>query len=134
KTIAWQLRSSGRSKEWKKVAEEALHMPFFVDDGTGRVLVDPRGAEMDLHRDFHSQYNRAGLSTDAVPEAVRHFLACHAVSPDASVRVDEYPTCPGTPPLVPPSLPQNPAPAAKAMPIPHTPAGKPEILQTSMPP
>ena len=132
KTIAWQLRSSGRSKEWKKVAEEALHMPFFVDDGTGRVLVDPRGAEMDLHRDFHSQYNRGGLSTDAVPEAVRHFLACHAVSPDASVRVDEYLIRPGTPLFVLGSLAENPGLEVKAMPMRDTPAGKLEILQTRM--
>src|SRR3989442_7552860 len=36
------------SSEWVKVADESLHVPFYLDDNTGRVLVDPRGAEMDI--------------------------------------------------------------------------------------
>ena len=34
-----------------------MHVPFFLDDNTGRVLVDPQGAEMDIHRDFHEEYS-----------------------------------------------------------------------------
>jgi hypothetical protein len=34
---AWQ----NQQRRWKKVAEETLCAPLFVDDGTGRVLVDP---------------------------------------------------------------------------------------------
>src|SRR5579864_250676 len=28
RTIAWQLKQSGKNKEWVKVAEEILHLPF----------------------------------------------------------------------------------------------------------
>jgi hypothetical protein len=132
KAIAWQLRSSGKSKEWKKAAEEALHMPFFVDDGTGRVLVDPRGAEMDIHRDFHSEYHRGTLSTDPVPEAVRHFLACHGVSTDSSIRVDEYLIRPGAPLFVLGTLAENPGLEVKAMPMRDLPSAKLQIVQARM--
>src|SRR5579864_5454183 len=45
RTTAWQWQRSGRSSKWVKVADESLHVPFFLDDNTGRVLVDPQGAE-----------------------------------------------------------------------------------------
>src|SRR5581483_8904598 len=46
RTTAWQLKQSGNRKEWEKVANESLHLPFFIDDNTGKVLVDPDGAGM----------------------------------------------------------------------------------------
>ena len=32
-------------------------VPFFVDDNTGLVLVDPRGADLDLHHDFQEEFS-----------------------------------------------------------------------------
>src|SRR6266487_5638503 len=61
RSVAWQLKQQGKNSEWVKVAEETLHVPFYVDDGSGKVLVDPRSAEMDLHCDFQEQYNRSVL-------------------------------------------------------------------------
>src|SRR5262249_23766439 len=61
RSVAWQLKQSGKSSEWEKVAEESLHVPFYLDDETARVLVDPRGAEMDLHCDLQEQYHRSVL-------------------------------------------------------------------------
>ncbi len=90
-TIAWQLKQSGKSKEWVKVAEESLHVPFFIDDGTGRLLVDCNWAETDLHRDFHEQYNHSFFSSnDSVPDGVYQFLARHGVGTDHELKVDEY--------------------------------------------
>jgi hypothetical protein len=91
RTIAWELKQSGKNKEWVKVAEESLHLPFFLDDGTGRLLVDCNGAETDLHRDFHEQYRHSLFSADdPVPDGIRSFLARHGVSSEHELKVDEY--------------------------------------------
>ena len=91
RTIAWELQQSGKNKEWVKVAEESLHLPFFLDDGTGRLLVDCNGAETDLHRDFHEQYRHSLFSADdPVPDGIRNFLARHGVSSEHELKVDEY--------------------------------------------
>jgi hypothetical protein len=92
RTLAWQLKQSGKNKEWKKVAEETRHVPFFLDDNTGKVLVDPRGAELDIHRDFHEEYSDSVFSShDLAPPQVSDFLARHGVPTDGqTVRIDEY--------------------------------------------
>ncbi|MCU1297291.1 MAG: hypothetical protein JWO91_1569 [Acidobacteriaceae bacterium] len=91
RTIAWQLKQSGKRNEWEKVAEESLHLPFFIDDNTGKVLVNPDGAEMDIHRDFHEEYGTSLLSFGAdVPPAVSVFLSRHGVSSDKKLKIEEY--------------------------------------------
>jgi hypothetical protein len=52
KAMAWQSEGSGERREWKSAGEEVLCTPFFVEDETGRMLVDPRGAEIDVPKDF----------------------------------------------------------------------------------
>jgi hypothetical protein len=91
RTIAWQLKQAGKNKEWQKVAEESMHVPFFLDDNTGRLLVDPQGAEMDIHRDFHEEYSGSFFgSNDDVSLSVANFLARYGVANDHRLRVDEY--------------------------------------------
>ena len=41
RAMAWQLKQSGRSRQWMKVADESRYIPFFVEDPTGRMLVNP---------------------------------------------------------------------------------------------
>ena len=41
RTMAWRWERRGKSSEWVKVADESLHVPFYLDDNTGRVPVDP---------------------------------------------------------------------------------------------
>ena len=90
-TVAWQLRQAGKNKEWQKVAEESMHLPFFLDDNTGLVLVDPQDADMDIHRDFHQEFGGAFFGTgDEAPVNVLNFLARHGVANDHRLRVDEY--------------------------------------------
>jgi hypothetical protein len=89
RSIGWELQKSGNNDEWKKVADESLHVPFYLDDGTGLLMVNPQGAETDLHRDFHQEYANSFFSGDAMPEAVRGFLLRNGVSPEHKVRVEE---------------------------------------------
>jgi hypothetical protein len=88
RTTAWQKSDEGRSKEWKKVAEETLHVPFFLDDGTGQLLIQPQGAELDLHRDLRQTYSDGTFSVHATGE-ILNFLARHGVRPDDNIRVEE---------------------------------------------
>jgi len=91
RSVAWQLKQQGKNNEWVKVAEEVLHVPFYVDDGSGKVLVDPRGAEMDLHCDLQQEYHRSILlSAPEMPGCVAEFLTRHGVDPDKHIKVEEH--------------------------------------------
>jgi hypothetical protein len=96
RTIAWELRKSGKNDEWRKVADESLHVPFYLDDSTGLLLVNPQGAEMDLHRDFREEYGHSFFSTQDTPDAVRGFLLRYGVGGEHKVRLEEYCIQPNT--------------------------------------
>ena len=51
----YHAMARGTSGEEKKASAEILYAPFFLDDGTGRVLVDPRGAEAELRPSVDDQ-------------------------------------------------------------------------------
>jgi len=93
-TTAWQQRE-GKNVEWDKIADETLHLPFFIDDSTGQLLVEPLGADLDLHRDFREEYTRSffssnfSLGEDGVPPRVSVFLSRHGIVPARRLRVEE---------------------------------------------
>src|SRR5258708_14700076 len=90
-STAWELRQRGKNSEWIKVAEENLHVPFYVDDSTGKVMVDPRGADLDLHCDFQEEYHRSILfERPDMPGSVREFLLRHGVVPDKRIKIEEH--------------------------------------------
>ncbi len=91
RTLIWEWKQRGKDKEWVKVASECMHVPFFVDDNTGRMLVDPRGADLDLHRDFQQEFCDSFFTTkDPAPANVRTFLARHGVVTSNKIRVEEF--------------------------------------------
>lgn len=90
RTLAWELRKSGKNEEWKKVADESLHVPFYLDDGTGLLMVNPQGAETDLHRDFREEYSNSFFATEEMPQAVQAFLLRYGVSGEHKTRIEEY--------------------------------------------
>lgn len=89
RTQAWEYKQSGKNKQWVSVAGECMHLPFFLDDNTGRVLVDPRGAELDLHQDFQQEFNTSFFSRDDTPAGVNSFLARHGVATTNRIKVEE---------------------------------------------
>lgn len=90
KTTAWQRKQSGKNREWVKVAEENLHVPFYLDDNTGKVLVNPLGAELDLHRDFREQFSASLFSpVETLPPQVSEFLARNGVAHRDVIRIEE---------------------------------------------
>jgi hypothetical protein len=75
----------GSAGEEKNPRQEVLYAPFFVDDGTGRVMVDPRGAEMELRPTVDDEYSPS--SGDAF---TRHFLVRHGISSQFPASLKEF--------------------------------------------
>lgn len=91
RTLVWEWKQHGKNKEWVKIAGECMHVPFFLDDNTGRMLIDPRGADLDLHRDFQEEFCDSFFTTkDPAPETVRTFLARHGVMTNNKIKVEEF--------------------------------------------
>ncbi len=75
----------------KSLAEETLCTPFFLDDGTGRLLVDLRGADMQLIPLLHDE-----SSQSPIPNYMRGFLGRrHGISTEYPVTLEEYCIRPG---------------------------------------
>src|SRR5580693_9772924 len=91
RTLVWEWKREGRSSKWVKVAAECMHVPFFLDDNTATVMVDPRGADLDLHRDFHEEFCDSFFTTkEKVPDNVRSFLLRHGVNTTNKIKVEEF--------------------------------------------
>ena len=91
RTMAWRWEQRGKSSEWVKVADESQHVAFYLDDNTGKLLVNALGAEMDIHRDFHEEYSHSLFSGSAdLPVNVSAFLSRHSISTDKKLKVEEY--------------------------------------------
>lgn len=91
RTLVWEWKQSGKNKQWVKVVGECVHVPFFLDDNSGRVLVDPRGADLDLHRDFEQEFCDSFFTTkEPAPSNVRSFLAKHGIVTNNKIKVEEF--------------------------------------------
>jgi hypothetical protein len=91
RTVAWEWKRQGKNNQWVKVAAECMHVPFFLDDNTGKVMVDPRGAELDLHRDFQQEFCDGFFTTkQSAPANVQNFLLRHGVSTRNKIKVEEF--------------------------------------------
>ncbi|MGO9404121.1 MAG: hypothetical protein ACLPVW_11695 [Terriglobales bacterium] len=93
RTTAWQQRDANQD-EWEKIAEETLHLPFFLDDSTSQLLIEPLGANLDLRRDFRQEYAASLFSSDSsgendVPPRVSVFLLRHGIAPARRLCIEE---------------------------------------------
>jgi E3 Ubiquitin ligase len=124
RALAWELRESGNNREWKQVANESLYVPFFVEDPTGRILVDPQGADLDIHRNFRDELDGSLFwsNRSMFPENVTRFLARNGISFTSSIRLEEYSIKPDFPLFVLGTLCSNPH-RDTWDPAPHTGAG-----------
>jgi hypothetical protein len=91
RTVVWEWKQEGKSKRWVKVAAESMHVAFFIDDNTGKVMVDPRGADLDLHRDFQQEFcDGFFTSKEEVPPNVHSFLSRHGINTRHKIKVEEF--------------------------------------------
>jgi hypothetical protein len=70
-----EYRSGGKSGSWRQIAREATGVPFVLEDGTGRAIVDPTGARVAVEIDMTT---RSGTFDDATPAEAR-FLGKHGL-------------------------------------------------------
>jgi len=124
RSMVWQWKQAGKNKEWVKIIDENLHLPFYLDDNTGRVLVNPQGAELDIHRDFHEEYSPSLFSDkDFIPLNVSSFLARHGFGNDREkIKVEEYCIKPKNALFILGTLAENPGLEVSAKPVPTPPA------------
>ena len=115
-TTAWQQRKS-KKQEWEKVADETLHLPFYIDDSTGQLLIEPLGAGLELRSDFRADYAASSFSSfssgvfskeDGVPPRVSVFLSRHSIVPSRRLRIEERSIKPGDALFVAGTLTENP--------------------------
>jgi len=92
RSLAWERKQSGSDGTWVKIAEEILHVPFYVDDHTDKVLIDPRGAMIDLHCHWRGEYAAAARTrAEEMPERIVQFLLRHGIDPaNKHIKVAEY--------------------------------------------
>ncbi len=91
RTLVWEWKQSGKNKKWVEVAAECMHVPFYLDDNTGKVMVDPRGADLDLHRDFQQQFCDSFFTMkEEAPPNVRDFLSRYGVNTTNKIKVEEF--------------------------------------------
>ncbi len=118
RTMAWEWRQERKSSQWVKTADETLHVPFFLDDNTGRVLVDPQGAEMQIHRDFCDEFSQSLFSSSLETRAnIANFLSRHGVNCNRKIKVEEYCIKPKNALFVLGTLAENHSTTASAIPI-----------------
>lgn len=90
RSLVWEWIQSGKSGHWEKVVDEQLHVPFYLNDNTGRILIEPEGAELDIHRDFHEEYNNSIFGGNDLSSNVGAFLVRHGVSTSRKLKIEEY--------------------------------------------
>ncbi len=91
RAVAWQ----SESQRWQKVAEEMLCAPLFLDDATGRMLVDPHGAQIDLAPAFSHEYADTLFSGEFMAVYISEFLRRHGISGERPIKLEEYCILPG---------------------------------------
>jgi len=91
RTMVWQWERQGKSESWVKEVDQSLHIPFYLDDNTGRVLVNPQGAELDIHCDFKEEFSHSLFSSNLdIPANITNFLMMHGIGIDKKIKVEEY--------------------------------------------
>jgi E3 Ubiquitin ligase len=109
RATAWKLKQSGNSRNWERVADESLYVPFFVDDSTGQMLVNAQGAQLDVHCNFKDEIRTSFFGgKDMVPPNVSRFLMRYGLVGVEGVRLEEYCIKPDYPLFVLGTLGRNP--------------------------
>ena len=111
RATVWRQQNSASDDSWEIVAEETQAKSFVLNDvsknevsknenadkdTSGCILVDPRGAQIDLLRDTYEEYGKTLLATFTdIPSGLDAFLKKNKVDTSAALRVEEYLLRPG---------------------------------------
>lgn len=106
-----RYQKRGKSSRWVKVHEEKQGIPFFLEDATGRVKVDPTGAELDVPPELeHSEgitrallgmtlarFGETGRSAGDLSGLFSSYCASRGISTMGRMRFCERNLAPGDP-------------------------------------
>ena len=70
-----EYRDTGDGSDWVTIDSGQTDEPFYIDDGTGKVMVDPEGADLRLPQDGRYRVEGFGELPDAAQEFVRNEAA-----------------------------------------------------------
>lgn len=114
----WVLNEKGNG-QWKSALDESSYVPFFLEDSTGRVLVNAQSANMDVHTNFSDEIEAmAFYQRGLVPESIRKFVSLRGLIPENKIKIEERILKPGYPLFVFGTLGENSA-AGSWNPAPH---------------
>jgi hypothetical protein len=88
---AWQWELSGNENgQWKLKLDESSYVPFFLEDSTGRVLVNAQDARMDVHTNFSDEiYVMTFAQKDLIPGNIRNFVVMRGLIPHDKIKIEE---------------------------------------------
>jgi len=131
RATVWRQEDPDLDDSWVSVAEETMSKPFVLNDATGRILVEPRGAVVTLPHDTYEEYGKTLLATHTdIPVALEKFLVRHKVETGAALRVEESLIAPGAEVYVTGLSTLNPETRKATAEV----AGKEQVSQTKKPP
>jgi hypothetical protein len=102
RAVAWNGQSAQNEEKVERRAVETIYAPLFIEDETGRLMVDPRGAQLDLPYEYDEAVSGIFMS-----ECARRFLRRHGLSDASSTTVTECVIKPGGPLFVLGTLTEN---------------------------
>ncbi len=89
RTTVWQQKKS-QIQGWEKLTEETLHVPFFVEDSSGQMLIEPLGADLALPLSLREEYAASAFyGASTIPPAINVFLARHRITPTTRILIEE---------------------------------------------
>lgn len=91
RAVAWRLESDGKNRRWQCVADERLFIPFYLEDSTGRMLVNAQGADLDVHCNFKDEFGGTffGMKEVMLPNT-KQFLTRYGLAYADRIRLEEY--------------------------------------------
>jgi len=97
KSVYWKLHGEyykpGKHGGWKTIFQKESSTPFYLEDETGKMLIDPKGAEIDIPQDFQStgHFSEKGFF-GLIPQSKLHqnVLALIERDPDIGSRFRSY--------------------------------------------
>jgi len=102
RAVAWNGQNAQNEQEVERRAVETIYAPLFIEDETGRLMIDPRGARLDLPYEYDEAVSGISMS-----ECARRFLRRHGLSDVSSTTVTECVIKPGDPLFVLGTLAEN---------------------------
>lgn len=102
RAVAWNGQNAQDEEKVERRAVETIYAPLFIEDETGRLMIDPRGAQLDLPYEYDE-----AVSGISMTECARRFLRRHGLSDVSNTTVTECVIKPGDPLFVLGTLAEN---------------------------